>query len=518
MASKSREANAPTGQDVDIGAPPDDLTGAVLSGVLWKSMSRGVTLATRIVVIAVLARILTPGDYGVAGMALVVMSFAAIFTDPALGAALIQRPEIDERDRSTVFWTATGIGATLTVLSIAFSPLVARFFGEPEVRNLFAVASLVLVVTSLSVAHRALLTRQLAYRGLEIRETVSIVTGGVVAICVALAGFGPWAIVSNALAYSVMSTVLAWLLLDWRPRAVYSRASIRRLGAFSSRIFGAMMLAWGNQNLDNALIGRVLGAAALGAYALAYNTMMLPVGLVAGTLHQALTPAYSRIQHDKERLERVWLHNKRLSVAIVAPALMCLAVVAPDFVHVLVGDQWGAAVVPLQILCVGAVATSLGALNWSVLQARGEGKALLRLQVLSSAVTWIAFVAGLPWGIVGVAAFYAAARWLLVVPAAWFTARGVSFDFGATLRAGTAMIPLALGAALVALGTRELLVEAGVPPVLRLVAVGLVMAVAYIGLVRLVIPSLVEEILQIARRRGRSEAARRAPTDRPVAG
>ena len=518
MASKSREANVPTEQDVDFGAPPDDLTGAVLSGVLWKTMTRGVSEATRVVVVAVLARILTPADYGVAGMALVVMSFAAIFTDPALGAALIQRPEIDERDRSTVFWTAAAIGAALTVLSIAFSPLVARFFGEPQVRNLFAVASLVLVVTSLSVAHRALLARKLAYRSLEIRETVSIVTGGAVAICIALAGFGPWAIVSNALAYSVVSTILAWLLLDWRPRAVYSRVSIRRLGGFSSRIFSAMLLAWGNQNLDKALIGRVLGAAALGAYAIAYNAMMLPVGLVAGTLHQALTPAYSRIQQDKERLERAWLHNKRLSVAIVAPALMCLAVVAPDFVHVLLGDQWAAAVAPLQILCIGAVATSLGALNWSVLQARGEGKALLRLQIVSSVVTWIAFVAGLPWGIVGVAAFYTAARWLLVIPTAWFTARGVSFDFGATLRAGTAMLPIALAAAVVALGARELLVEIGVPPVLRLVAVGLVMAVAYIGLVRLVMPSLVDEILQVVRRRGRSEASPRLSADSPAAG
>ena len=471
-------------------------------------MTRGVAIMMRIAVVVVLARLLTPTDYGIAGMALVVASFATMLTDPALGAALIQRPTIDERDRSTVFWMAVGIGGLLTVFGVAMSPFVADFFGEEQVQQLFAVTSVCFVLIALSVAHRALLTRKLAYRSLEIREMVSLVTGGVIAIAVALAGFGPWAIISNFVAYCITSTVLVWLLLDWRPRFMFSVDSARNLGGFSIKVFSATLLSWGNSNLDNVLIGRFLGAPALGAYSLAYNTAQMPVSIVAGTLLRAVTPAYSRIQSDKERLERAWLRNKRMSVAVVAPTLMTLIVVAPDFVQVLFGGQWAEAVTPLRLLCLGAIAVSLGALNWSVLQARGEGGALLRVTLLTSSVTWLAFAVGLAWGIVGVAAFYAAARWLLVAPATWLTTRSVSFDFWAGLWAGAAILPITLSAAAVAFGAREMLLGTDVSTATRLLLVGSVMFVSYVGLVLLLLPSLARDVWQVLRWRRSRDGSR----------
>lgn len=461
---------------------------------------------TRVVVVVLLARLLTPADYGIAGMALVITSFGLMFTDPALGAALVQRPTIYERDRSTIFWTAAALGATLTVLAVAFSGLVAAFFGEPEVRALFAVSSVGFTLIGLSVAHRALLTRKLAYRSLEIREMASIVTGGAVAVVVAAVGFGPWAIVSNFIAYSAMSTLLAWLLLDWRPKLMYSRESARDLGGFSAKVFGATLLAWGNQNLDKVFVGRVLGAAPLGAYSLAYNTMQMPVGLVAGTVHQALSPAYSRIQRDRERLERAFLRSRRVSVALVVPTLTALMVVAQDAVQIVFGTKWDDAIVPLQLLCLGGIASSLSALNWSILQASGEAGFLLRLMLLTSVVTWSAFAIGLSWGIVGVAASYAAARWLLVIPATWLTTRGVKFDFWATLRAGAVILPLAFVAGATAYGFRELLLETEVPPLLRVgLVVGLTGA-AYVGLLLLIVPSLLREIREVVSKRPRRGA------------
>ena len=140
-----------------------------------------------------------------------------------------------------------------------------------------------------------------------------------------------------------------------------------------SRVFAANVLSWGNQSVDKVLVGRFLGAPALhGAYSLAYNAMQMPVSLVSGTVHSALTPAYSRIQEDRQRLERVWLRSKRISVALVAPALAVVIVVAPDAVDVIFGDKWDDSIVPLQLLCLGGLAASLGAMNWSLLQACGE--------------------------------------------------------------------------------------------------------------------------------------------------
>ncbi len=464
-------------------------------------MTRGVAVATRLVVIVVLARLLTPTDYGIAGMALVVTSFAMMFTDPALGAALIQRPTIDERDRSTVFWMATGIGAVLTILGIAASGVVADFFGEAQVKDMLIVTSFCFVVVSLSVAHRALLTRRLAYRSLEIREMVSIVTGGSVAVAVAIGGFGPWAIVLNFVAYSVTSTILVWILLDWRPRRAFSTESARNLWGFSTRIFSATVLSEGTQSLDKVLVGRFLGAAALGPYSLAYSTMLLPSTLLGGALFSAVSPAYSRIQSDKARLERAWLRSKRVSIAVVSPALLALIVVAPDFVHVVFGERWDDAVIPLQLLCVGGLAHSLVTLHWGVLQARGEAGTLLRVTLMSSVVTWAAFAAGLHWGIVGVSAFYAGAKWLLVGPSTWMTTKAVSFDVWAALRAGVDLVPAAVGAAATGLVVRRLVLETALPEALRLILVSSAMFAAYGAIVLAVAPSLVRDIKQVARRR-----------------
>jgi O-antigen/teichoic acid export membrane protein len=495
MSSKS----VPQGpnMDVDVGAPPADLTGVVVSGVRWKTLSRGVSIVTRVLVLVILARLLTPEDYGIAGMAIVVTSFALILTDPALSAALIQRPTIDERDRSSVFWLAAGIGVVLTLLGVAASGLVADFFGEEQVQELFIVTSLSLLPASLAVTPYALLTRRLAYRELEIRQMIAIVSGGIVGVTAAIAGLGPWAIVLNSVVYMFTSTALLWLLSDWRPRAMFSMERVRALRGFSARIFSASLFTWGGANLDKTLIGRVLGASSLGAYSLAFSAMLVPNELVSRPVYQSVSPAFSRIQNERKRLERVWRRSKQVSVAAIAPVLVALIVVAPDLVPVVFGHQWDEAIVPLQLLCVGALAKALVALHYSVLQACGEASSVLRLAALSSIVQFVALLAGLNWGIVGVSAFYAGATLLMVVPSTWITTRGVSFSFWPALRAGGDMLPAAFAAGAVGLATRMLLVEVGAPEASRVLVVGTLIFLVYVALVRVIAPSVLHEVRKV---------------------
>jgi PST family polysaccharide transporter len=278
---------------------------------------------------------------------------------------------------------------------------------------------------------------------------------------------------------------------------VFSPASVRKLGGFSLRIFGATALSWGTSNLDKVLVGRFLSASALGIYSLAYNISQVPLSFVSGTLSRAVSPAYSRIQDDKERLERAWLRNKRMSVAVVAPLLAALFVVAPDLVNLVFGERWSDTVTPLRLLCVAILAQSLGALNWSVLQARGEGAAVLRLTLLVSAASLLAFVLGLPWGVVGVAAAYAIARWLLVVPTTWLTTSVMSFDFWRGLRAGGGVVPIVAVAALAGLALQELLLAVGLPPGARIVVVGLVTLLTYAGLLLALDRSLVVDVRRV---------------------
>ena len=356
-------------------------------------------------------------------MAIVVASFAALLTDPALGAALVQRPAIDERDRSTVFWLAVGIGGFLTVLGIAASPLVADFFGEPKVRDLFAVASVCFVVIGLSVAHRALLLRRLAYRSLEIREMLSLVTGALVAILVAVAGFGPWAIIWNFVAYSVMSTALVWLLLDWRPRLTFSVGSMRKLGGFSLKIFAATVLSWEPPTSTRS------SSAASSAPPRSVPTRW---------------PTTSRRCPCRSSVRDPLAGREPGVLAHPGPEGSTRAGLAEEQAHVGVGRRPDARDPPrgrsrprsprvrrpvdrehhaASLAVRRSSRPGARCLELECLAGPRRGGAVLRLIVLTSCVSFLAFPVGLTWGIVGVAASYAVARWLLVVPTTWLTTR-----------------------------------------------------------------------------------------------
>ena len=274
-------------------------------------------------------------------------------------------------------------------------------------RPLFIALSLSFVITSLGTTQGALLLRAMDFRSLELRRIAATFVGAGVGIGLALKGFGAWAIVSQQLTVASVETVLVWHFSPWRPSLTYSVASLRSLAGFSGSVFGQNFLYYIVRNMDNVLIGRYLGAAALGAYALAYNVMLAPFNQIAGPLQQVLFPAFSRMQDDRERLADAWIRVTRLVAAIAMPALIGLVIVAPDFVAVVLGERWDAATPIIRILAWVGLIQSLQHLNGDVLYALDRAGTFLRFTIVWAIASLCAFVIGLQWGIVGVAACYA---------------------------------------------------------------------------------------------------------------
>jgi O-antigen/teichoic acid export membrane protein len=410
-----------------------DLRARVLRGVAWKTASRMLLESSKLVVGVLLARLLSPHDFGVAGMVLVFAGIVPIFSGLALGAALVQRPELTEADRSTAFWTGLGLGVVLTLAGVAVSGSVARFYGEPEVRPLFAALSLSFVLTALGMTHGQLLVRELDYRRLELRTMAGTLAGAAAGIAVALLGYGPWAIIAQQLAATAAATALLWLFSPWRPRLLFSLHSLRGLAGFGGNVSGTLVFNELNSNTDNLLIGRFLGAATLGTYAVAYNVMLVPFSRLTAPLQEVLYAAFSRVQDDSARVLAVWLRVNRLLAAVTLPALAGLVVVAPELVHVVLGDKWAGAVPVIRILAwVGAV-QALQGLNASVLLARDRSATLLRFAFLSFAANLGAFVLGLRWGIVGVAACFAVSTTLVQPFYARVAMQAVGASFGTYL-------------------------------------------------------------------------------------
>lgn len=450
------------------GEPTGNLRSRVLHGVAWKIVSQVVVQLSRIVVAVVLARLLSPHDYGLAAMVLVFAALIFIFSDLAFGAALVQRRAISELDRSTAFWMTFAGGLAFTLIGFALSGPIARLYGEPEVQPLFAALSLSFFVTALGTTQKALLTREMDFRSLEVRLMVGTVAAAAVGIGTAAFGAGAWAIIAQQLVLAAVSTALLWFSSRWRPRFRFSLASLRSMSGFTGNVLGTQLLFFLSRNTDNFLIGRFLGSSALGAYALAYNLVFLPLSRVASPIQEVLFPAFSRLQADSRALASAWLRVNRLVAAVCLPALLGLVIVAPEFVVVVLGAKWEAAVPVIQILAWAGLLQSLQRLNSSVLQACDKTGTLFRFSLVASTANVVAFAIGLRWGIVGVAAAYALSNTFLQPFYTWLTARAVGLSFGSTIRnfSGVAQASLLMagGAFLV----RSLLVEEGVADGLRL--------------------------------------------------
>jgi O-antigen/teichoic acid export membrane protein len=496
---------------VNPGGDPPTIRSRVLRGLAWKAFSQVFRQLSRIAVAVILARLLMPEDYGLAAMVLVFSTLVLVFADLALGAALVQRRELTELDRSTVFWTSTGVGLAFTLLGIALSGPLAAFYGEPEVKPLFAALSVSFLVTSLGTTQTALLNRDMDFRSLELRLMAGTVAGAVVGILLAANGFGAWAIIGQQLAITGVSTMLLWALSPWRPRLKFSLASLRDLGGFSARVFGTRVLFYLNRNADNMLIGRFLGPAALGAYAVAYNVMLAPMSRIARPVVEVLFPAFSRMQDDPKRIASLWLRANRLVAAITVPGMAGLVVVAPEFVRVVLGDHWASAIPVIQILAWVGLMQSLQQLNSSILQARDRTGDLLRYSVIVLVASLTAFAVGLQWGIVGVAAAYAISSTLVEPYYAWLTMRALGLGVGEYLRHLAGVATAALGMVAVVAGLRALLLEEGVPAGASLAILVAAGALTFLPLCAWRAPEVLAELRALRQRRSSSPAIRMTP-------
>lgn len=491
------------------GRPRRELPDLVISGVGWITVSQGAIQILAFATSIVIARFLTPFEVGLAAEALVFASLALVIVDFGFASVLVQRPALTEDDKATAFWAGMALGVTLTLLGVAASWPIADIYGEPEVQPLFAVLSLSFLFTAPGIVQGALLTRELAFRSLELRTIVATTVSCATGVALAIAGAGPWAIVAQDLAITSVSTALLWAASEWRPAWRFSMRSLRGMAAYTSNVFGARMLAWGTINLDNFLIGRFVGTGPLGAYTLAYSVMVTPVNRIAMPITQVFFPAFSRAR-DPARIASMWLRAVRMVALVVVPLMLGLIAVAPDFVPVVFGERWSDAIPVIQILApVGLIQAVVG-LNGGILQALDRTRTLFRFTAALSALTVAAFAAGLSWGIEGVAVGYLVVTVAMLPVFLKLTTDAVGIRPADWLRSVAGVTLCGIAMALAVFGARELLLGTDLAAAARLALLVAFGAIVYAGLVWWREPQVRIELARLRRRR-RAAAGAMAP-------
>jgi O-antigen/teichoic acid export membrane protein len=414
-------------------------------------------------------------------MALVVGNFLATFQDLGFGSALIQRRSIDDTDRSTVFWTTVTMGLVLNVVMLALAGPIAAFFHQPHIKALIEVLSVCFLISSLGMTHAALLERSMRYRAVAICSVAGTVAACIAAVSVAAAGGGAWAFIAYELAITGVVTLLLILTSGWRPQLVYSWASLKRFAKFGVNVVGSGGLGFLQTNADNILVGRYLGSAALGVYSVSYNVILIPIGRFFAPVGNTLFSAVSRIQDDRSRVSAIWIRALRGMLAVILPTIAGLIIVAPDFVDEILGKRWHSATTVIRILCLVTITFGLSAISNNMLNALGRPHIVFRLTLLNTVLAIGAFVLGLQWGIVGVAACYTAVTIPINVLGVSLINGMLGISLREFVRSLSGVAEATLFMAIVCVITRQGLMKMGVAAAPRLVLVIMVSTVVYMA-------------------------------------
>ncbi|OLE51001.1 MAG: hypothetical protein AUG51_24840 [Acidobacteria bacterium 13_1_20CM_3_53_8] len=381
------------------------LTGKVTSGVSWLGAAFVAQRLTILVVTAILARQLSPEDFGLIALTLLAVNFITYFQDMGLSSALVQRKELDNDHLSTTFWLNAAAGVALGIIGCGLSPLIALIFREPRLTPLLIAMMLTLPINGLGWASNALLQRKLVFKQISLIECTAVLISGVVAVMLAFAGAGVWALVSQNITMSLANTGGRIIAARWLPRFTFSIQRARELFSFSLSAFGYFLTYHGIRNIDNAIVGGVLGATALGYYALAYNLILIPGISICGLIGRVMFPALSSVQDDLARFRRAYLRMARTVTAATFPLIIGLWATAPLFVTTIYGEKWIAVIPLLRILSVIGFFEAIsiwGMAAWAL----GKTKITFHMALVSLAAMTVAFIVGVRWGLLGVAWAY----------------------------------------------------------------------------------------------------------------
>lgn len=410
---------------------------SLASGLAWTGLAKWGAQLLSWASTLIVARLLTPTDYGIMGMATVYLGLVQLVSEFGLGAALIQRQDLDKLQVARLGGLAILIGFFLFAVSAGLAPAIAAFFGEQRVRPVVLALAAMFVVTAFQVVPSSLLARDLAFRRLAFIEGIESITQIAVTLSLAIAGARYWALVLGGMCAKTLSTTL---LVRARPHPL---AWPRDLGALRSTVtFGWRVvlsrLTWYlYSNADFAIIGRVLGTAPLGSYTVGWNLASIPVDKVTALLGRVALPVFSAVQRDRAAVARYLMILSEGLALVVLPASLGLALVAPDFVGVVLGPRWSAAVIPLEVLSTHVTFRCLSSLFSQALLALDETRQSVRIGVVQVLILPALFyVAARRWGIDGVAVAWLVGHPLITVPMLLtFTLRRVDTRLRTLLRA-----------------------------------------------------------------------------------
>ncbi|MDE6113929.1 MAG: lipopolysaccharide biosynthesis protein [Muribaculum sp.] len=378
----------------------ESLKHKTFKGTIWSTLERFSVQGIAFVVMIIMARILTPDDYGLVGMLAVFIAVSQSLVDSGFSQALIRKQDRSETDNSTVFYFNIGVGIVLYLVLFLSAPLIARFYNEPILIPLTRLISLSVLINSFVVVQRALLTIKIDFKTQAKASFSAAIVSGIVGITMAYTGHGVWSIVWYQLTNLTVNVGLLWIFSKWRPQWIYSWKSFRELFGFGSKLAISGIIDTIYRNIYLIVIGKIFSAANLGYYTRAQQFAEFPSSNVSGIIQRVTFPVLCTIQDDDNRLRDVYRRFLRLSAFVVFPLMIGLAAVAHPFIILILKEKWEFAAILLQIICLSMMWYPIHAINLNLLQVKGRSDLFLRLEIWKKCIGVVILCATIPFGLV----------------------------------------------------------------------------------------------------------------------
>jgi PST family polysaccharide transporter len=384
----------------------------MLHGIGWSTCQNLTSQAVSLVIFVVLTRLLAAGDFGLVAYASVFIAFVQMFVEQGIPDAVVQGKDLDEEDFDAAFWFNLGLSVVLAALVFFAAPLAAKYLHEPRLAVILPWLGLVLPLYGLVTIQQAILRRRMHYRPLAIRTILGTVGGGVAGIVMAFLHCGVWSLVGQVLANGFVGVVVLWSVAEWRPRWRLSWSRLRRMRGFATHVTISAFLDYFNRRGDDFLIGYCLGPVALGYYSVAYKILLTLTRLLTSPLNSVALPTFSQLQGDRDAFVETFFRFTRGAAFFSFSAFLGVAAVAPEFVSLCFGSQWGPSVPVLRILCLIGLLHSVALLHGTAIRALGKAHWQMWFTLGGAVTNVVGFLIAVRYGISAVAAAYVLSGYL----------------------------------------------------------------------------------------------------------
>ncbi len=380
----------------------ENLKKETIKGVAWSGIERFATSGVQLIANIILARLLSPDDFGLLAMIAIFIQISQTFIDSGFSNALIQKKDRSQIDYSTVFFFNLGISIFLYIILFFCAPFISVFFGNEKLTVLSRVVGLNLIIGALVSVHRTKLTIELRFKIQSIISLLSSIISSILAIWMADSGFGVWSLVALTVINIFLQTVFIYVFIRWQPSIIFSWSSFKRLFGYSSKLLGASIIHLLYRNLYPIVIGKKFSSVQLGYFNRADMFAMYPASTISSVVSRVAFPIFSRIQDDDARLRGAYNKYIVFSSLIIFPLMAGLIVLAKPMTIVLLTDKWLPLVPLLQILALDWATDHLCQINLNVLFVKGRSDLALKLEIIKKSLAIIILLISLYWGIIGV--------------------------------------------------------------------------------------------------------------------